>query len=340
MFQRMLVPILLGVACTLAGQLPDRDGAIKGRVLNEAGAPIAGAKVHAELHGVAMAKAIRFVESSHDGSFLIDRLEFGKYDVNVSKEEDDYPPTDWSLYADKPATVVDIYPEHPIIDVTLTLGPKAAVVVGTVRDALNGKPLNSGFMVRRSDNPNRYISGSFGMPDPPKFRLLIPSSTNVDLEVSQRGYKTWRYAERVSSLPLRLQPGAEIRLDVNLERAPDESLKSSRFLVPYGYVGWLRLEFDMNGAPPVPEEADIKIFKFPKTGVLKTSSAGPDEGANDEYLFYTDDDSELPIPSDYRNGKGMIWGEYSGFAAGKSFLFGFYVGSYEEYLKHKNAPSH
>ena len=47
----------------------------------------------------------------------------------------------------------------------------------------------------------------------------------------------------------------------------------------------------MNGALPDPEE---------------TSSAGPYDSANDEYLFYSDDDSELPIPSDYRNGKGMV----------------------------------
>ena len=41
-------------------------------VLNDVGNPLPGAKVHAELNGVAMAKAIRFVESDQNGFFVID----------------------------------------------------------------------------------------------------------------------------------------------------------------------------------------------------------------------------------------------------------------------------
>ena len=67
-----------------------QNGIIRGTVVDEVGQPIQAAKVHAELHGVPMAKAIRYVESDENGAFAIDRLTYGTYDVNSGKQEDGY----------------------------------------------------------------------------------------------------------------------------------------------------------------------------------------------------------------------------------------------------------
>ena len=50
------------------------EGVIQGVVLDDVGNPLPGAKVHAELKGVPMAKAIRFVESDQNGFFVIAAL--------------------------------------------------------------------------------------------------------------------------------------------------------------------------------------------------------------------------------------------------------------------------
>ena len=71
------------------------EGVIQGVVLDDLGNPLPGAKVHAELKGGAMAKAIRFVKSDQNGFFVIDRLEFGTYYVEAMKEEDGYGGMSW-----------------------------------------------------------------------------------------------------------------------------------------------------------------------------------------------------------------------------------------------------
>jgi Family of unknown function (DUF6843)/Carboxypeptidase regulatory-like domain len=322
--------VLLFVTLASSAKLAAAKGAIRGRVIDQDGNPIAGANVHAELHGVPMAKAIQFVQTDSAGLFTIDRLDFGTYDVNGEKEEDGYPETHWALYADKPAASATVSAEKPTAEVELKFGPKAAVIVGSVRDAVTGKPLNSAFEIARDKN------GSISTSAPPEFRFLIPSNTPVELEVSAPGYATWRYNEAFRGSSLNLLAADERRLDIVLEPAPDASRKPSKFLLPAGYVGWLLLEYGVNGAPPVPEESGANVFEFPSSGRLKTSSSGPVDGAPNSYFYYSKDGSVVAISSDYWNGNGMIWGEHPGTAHGQTCMFGFFVGTREEYERRKH----
>jgi len=278
-----------------------------------------------------MAKAIRYVKTDGDGSFVIDRLDFGTFDVNVGKEQDGYPQSDWSLYANNAAATVTISLEKPTADVILKIGPKAATLVGAVRDEVTGKPLNSTFLIRRSEN--RWVSTSA----PPDFHFLIPPDTPIGVEVSAPGYKTWRYADEFGGgSPLQLQSAGEKRLEIELTPALDGSKKASKFLVPEGYVGWLLLEFNVKNAPVVREESDTDFYTFPGSGRFETSSPGPVDGAPHGYFYYSQDGSLSAIPMDYRTDRGMIWGEYSGSAKGQMCMFGFFVGSREEYEKRRN----
>lgn len=42
-----------------------------------------------------------------------------------------------------------------------------------------------------------------------------------------------------------------------------------RFLIPEGYVGWIRVDFDVSGAPRLPIEDGFYIFEFPESGRLQ-----------------------------------------------------------------------
>jgi hypothetical protein len=99
---------------TPAQQTEVGEGVIQGVVLGERGWPIRGAKVHAELKGVPMAKAIRYVETDESGFFLIDRLIFGNYYVGAMKEEEGYGSTDSGFFNDLPLITAEVSAQHRI----------------------------------------------------------------------------------------------------------------------------------------------------------------------------------------------------------------------------------
>lgn len=242
------------------------------------------------------------------------------------KEESGYPNTKSSLYSNDVFPVAAIGPSAPVANVRIQLGPRAASITGSVTNASNGGPLNTSFKLTRADSAGKWLSTS----EPPAYKILLPSSTDILVEVSAPGFKTWSPAH-----PVRLQPGAELRWDISLEPSHDPNLHPSKFLVPQGYIGWVLLDYTVKDASPVPVEAGTQVFKFPSSGALSTSSPGPDRGADDEYFYYSADGSLLKIPDDYRNGKAMIWGQHEGTRNGSLAQFGFFVGSEQQYKKYQ-----
>jgi len=111
----------------------------EGVILGEGRQPVRGAKVHAELKGVPMAKAIRYVETDENGFFLIDQLEFGTYYVTAKKEEEGYRDSGFSFFTDQPVPTSQIFAQHRFPDVVTNLGPKAGILTGTISDAATGK---------------------------------------------------------------------------------------------------------------------------------------------------------------------------------------------------------
>ena len=87
------------------------------------------------------------------------------------------------------------------------------------------------------------------------------------------------------------------------------------FLIPEGYVGWIRVDFEVPDAPPLTVENGYCILKFPDTGRLQTSSSDFQErwlcGA--QFVYYS---TEKPYllklkvggPTELR----MVHGEFMG----------------------------
>jgi uncharacterized protein DUF6843 len=308
-------------------------GLIRGTAVDENGSAMQGAMVNVRsaAAGLIQHTLIRYVTTDAAGHFSIDRLDWGKYEVFAKKEDSAYPNTYFSFYDSGGIPEATITPTSPTADVHIRLGPKAGVLTGSVTNAETGAPVNAGFKLIRAASPDNWFSTS----QAPNYRVLLPSSTDVFLEVSAPGFKTWTLSH-----PLRLEPAAEMRLDIQLELSHDPSLHPSRFLVPDGYVGWLLLEYGAKDTEPVPVQDDVKLFRFPLNGALSTSSAGPERGAEDEYFYYSANGSLRAIPSEYRSGGGMIWGQYEGDRDGRPSQFGFFVGTEEQYEKFKIRKTH
>lgn len=303
------------------------EGVIQGVVLGEEGRPVRGAKVHAELKGIPMHKAIRYVETDGKGFFLIDRLEFGTYYVSAIDEEKKYGDSGFSFFNDQPVPLAQISAQHRIADVVVNLGPKAGILTGTISDAATGKPIPAGFDLAQVKDRTKWMSTSAA----PNFRVLIPPSKEIEVKVSAPGYEAWVYPDpSIPSQVLRMDPGSEIHLDIQLKPVHDRGLPVSKFLIPEGYVGWLRVEYDVECRPPIPVGDGVRILRFARGDVLETSSSMPEDAAERQYSYYAEDGSERNLAADYRNGNGMIWQETSGSRDGKMRMFLFFVGTEEQ----------
>jgi uncharacterized protein DUF6843/carboxypeptidase family protein len=311
--------------------LAQDTGTISGTVVDEKGEPVVDAKVNASLvDGRPMSSLIRYVETDANGHFTIDRLEFGRYRVFAKKVDAGYPDTSWSFYSGDAIPVVAITPSSPIAERQIQLTPKAGILMGSITNAVTGAPVNVAFKLSRASQPEKFISTSAR----PKYRVLLPDA-DVLVEVSAQGFKTWNPGH-----PVHLQPGSEMDLDILLEPMRDSSLRRSRFLVPEGYVGWLQLEYGLKDASSPATEDGVKVFKFPAAGMLKASGAGPEPGPEDDFMYYSENGSRRPISNDYKSNKGMIWGNYAGSVGGLMSLYGFFVGTEEQYNKYKSQATH
>jgi hypothetical protein len=307
-------------------------GSIHGTVVDEKGAPVNQANVNVDpVDGRTRVTAIRYAETDANGHFLLAGLQMGKYRVLAKKEAAGFPEMALSFYSAGVFPTATIDTAFPVAEVRIQLGPKGGILSGSVTNGLTGAPLNASLKLTRAASSDDWMSTSV----PPAYRVLLPAATEVLLEVSAPGFKTWSPGH-----PLLLQSGLELRLDVALQPAHDPTLHPSRFLVPEGYSGWLLLEYNVKDAEPATTVSDIKAFQFPATGVLNTSSPGPEKGADDQYFYYLPDGSLREIPQDYTNGKGLIWGQHEGSRNGVMSQFGFFVGSEEQFKKYQSQATH
>ena len=91
--------------------------------------------------------------------------------------------------------------------------------------------------------------------------------------------------------------------------------RSSRFLIPEGYVGWVRVEFQVKDAPPLPVEGGEYLFKFPSSGFIRTSSPEEYGWAKDHYFYYSEKATRI-LPETGWGGGGLIWGKINGEESG------------------------
>jgi hypothetical protein len=110
----------------------------------------------------------------------------------------------------------------------------------------------------------------------------------------------------------------------------------SRYLLPEGYVGWVRIDFKVVDAQPVPVEGGYPLYKIPQSGILQTSSEFEyGMGPPDEYYYYSGD-SRRQVKEKLKDG---VW---TGEIIQRSFTSGgvekpvmyFFVGTKEEFSKY------
>ena len=91
--------------------------------------------------------------------------------------------------------------------------------------------------------------------------------------------------------------------DLFLHRRPP-----SRFLIPFGHIGWVRVEYGVLDAQPLPREGKYLVVRLDKNARAQTSSTLPDGWSHDQF-FYDSGDEQRPLSNAGWCKGGMIWGE-------------------------------
>jgi hypothetical protein len=196
----------------------DDRGLIDGIVTYEDKKPVKGATVYAEPLGRPMGAIIPHATTDETGYYAIhiSRSWFGKFAVASKKEDEGFPDMSNQFYSDGNFQTATLSANHSAETVTIRLGPKAGVLVGTVRDATTGAALYPCIELRRPNG--NFLSGS-GLVKA-HFRVLIPSETDVTVKMWLDGYRPWYYpgtSEKSQVAPLHLRPDEQKVLEILLQ---------------------------------------------------------------------------------------------------------------------------
>ncbi len=199
-------------------------GSISGIVVDQLGNPVTNARVTTRDLDLPPntvevgAGVVPYVETDARGRFLFKGLRVDhRYKVYSEKEQDGYPDMMLGMYnpTDK-APVATATSSVPAEGITVHIGPKAARLKWTVTDAASGNSINHPTVsFERKDN-----GASAGGTALPGEGILVPSDTDLTVEISARGYRDWYYGgalDKSTAASLRILPGEEQTLQVQLQ---------------------------------------------------------------------------------------------------------------------------
>jgi hypothetical protein len=215
MLTRRLCPFvfMFSLTCLYA----QTQGTVKGVVVNEIGKPVTGAEVYVlEKKKFVGHRPLQVYETDSIGQFLATNLPWGVYVVMAGKESEGYPDMKLAFYSNLAVPTVTLSPEFPSANVNVQLGPKAGILeVTSLVSALNGKKIeDASITLRRVQNPDFFITTSTAT----GAQILVPSMTDIAIEVSAPGYRTWPTQNLAkSSTQIHLKPEEVYKLQVRLE---------------------------------------------------------------------------------------------------------------------------
>jgi hypothetical protein len=168
--------------------------------------------------------------------------------------------------------------------------------------------------------------------------LVVVTVYSAIVSFSQPGNhkRSWIFPEAanrltrilVGALTIALLTGLGLWLGMSARNSPH---RASRFLIPEGYTGWIRVDFEVRGAPPLPMEDGQYILKIPPGGELRTSSAEQYGWAEDHYYYYSAQ-GVRSLPES--NQAELIWGKINGkesAASGNRKYEEFFVGTARQF---------
>ena len=174
-------------------------GAIEGRVLDEMGHPVSGAKVSSMILDYPPGRLFSS-ETDAQGRFSLRYARPGRNAVYVGKEDEYYPDTFLSPFVDaKLIPIVNVVEQAVTEAVEVRLPPKGGKLVAQVIDAETQQPVNGARMTFcKADDPTK-CSTINATSENAQFEKVVPPM-RFTIKVSAPGYKDWYYKQGNSSV--------------------------------------------------------------------------------------------------------------------------------------------
>jgi len=224
---KLLALYVIGGLCIVPLVYGQCRADVSGRVLDEAGKPVANALVSFEKHDLTHVsdEAIHFFPTDSDGRFdaNIDVASTTTYWVNAKKEEDGYPNNVLAFYDNRLPPEVTVKCHMSVSGVVVVIGPKAAYITHiSVIDAKTGRAVsNASITLRRLAAPIKGLplsrftlsaSATLWKIGPTYLGLAVPSNVAISYEISAPGFE--------ASQPevIRLPPLSKLEISIGLKR--------------------------------------------------------------------------------------------------------------------------
>ena len=157
--------------------------------------------------------------TDQNGRFTIQHVPMGSYSVVATKEEDGYSMVE-QIHGEKVVLTAD----QPLAQLTLKLGARSGRLTGTAKDKATGKSIGpEGKLYITYVSVEGNNTGSISGLDGANLRANLPAGKEFIVFVSAPGYAPWFYVNSQSRPTLRLEPGEEKVLDVELEPEKSQS---------------------------------------------------------------------------------------------------------------------
>ncbi len=135
------------------------------------------------------------------------------------------------------------------------------------------------------------------------------------IKASEAGGQSWFFPEHATRSSRKAVALCSIAVIVGLSVwmiSGNQSSRrpSSKFLIPDGYIGWVRVEFLVPNAPPLPFDHGRNVFKISPDGTLQTSSPESFGYGEDEY-YYDSTQGRRKLPKEDGGGR-LVWGQING----------------------------
>ena len=195
-------------------------GTVEGAVLSYDGVPVGNATVYA-VQERSHAGGPKFPRRTDElGRFRLEDVQAGRSVIYAYKLEDGYLDPSFAFNsANKPSAVATVV-SGGVVNITVTLGPKCAYLVGTVTDSQRREPASSAsFRLNRADDPKIWLSTA-PVDTSGHFRLGVPSDTPIQVSIVAEHFRAWQVGADWLHTPggaLVLKPGQEYSIDVLLQ---------------------------------------------------------------------------------------------------------------------------
>jgi hypothetical protein len=207
--------LLLSVATAQVHQQPVLKGTIYGIVVGQDGEPAKRLGLTAEPLGVALAAVLPHTKTNDKGEYRFENVPWwGRYTVYADDEDAGYSVISTGPAGNGHPAEVEITPEHPEAELSVSLPPKAGFIEIHLTNRKNGAAIPG--MVLAVTPLEEPESPLFTMSWYSDHIILVPPDTNLLLHIKSDGFREWDESIGTGK-PLYVPSRSRLTLDVQLD---------------------------------------------------------------------------------------------------------------------------